>query len=473
MLFNSIQFLIFFVVITAAYFSIPHRFRWFLLLGASCVFYAAFIPVYILILFGTIIIDYIAGIQIEQADGKRRKAFLIISIVANVGVLAVFKYYNFFIDNVNYVLQQLHITANGLAYLSIALPIGLSFHTFQAMSYTIEVYRGSVPAERHFGIYALYVMFYPQLVAGPIERPQAIIHQFYEEKEFDFERVVVGLERILWGLFKKVVVSDLLSIYVNSIYNNYQSNTGFTLLVATYAFAFQIYCDFSGYSDIALGTAQVMGFDLMENFNLPYFSKSITEFWRRWHISLSSWLRDYLYISLGGNRKGVFNTYRNLMLTMLLGGLWHGASWNFVIWGFLNGTYLSVEKWLGIEVKGSAQYSLPRKIIRIFLTFNLVCLTWIFFRASSFKQAIYIIKNIFNSERFWNLRIQDTGIFSSMMLGLVLLLVFEYTYLRKHRIADITPDKGWYKPMLFSIVLLFAIIGFGVSGNDQFIYFQF
>ncbi|MBJ6108273.1 MBOAT family protein [Hymenobacter sp. BT523] len=473
MLFNSIQFLIFFVVVTTTYFLIPHRFRWFLLLAASCVFYAAFIPIYLLILFGTIVIDYIAGIQIEKAEGARRKSFLILSLVANIGVLAVFKYYNFFIDNINFLLQQSHVAADGLDYLRIALPIGLSFHTFQAMSYTIEVYRGNVPAERNFGIYALYVMFYPQLVAGPIERPQAVIHQFYEEKHFDFERVIVGLERILWGLFKKVVVSDLLGIYVNSIYNHHESNTGLTLLVATYGFAFQIYCDFSGYSDIALGTAQVMGFKLMENFNLPYFSKSVTEFWRRWHISLSSWLRDYLYISLGGNRKGTVKTYRNLMLTMLLGGLWHGASWNFVIWGFLNGAYLSLEKMFGVDVKSGSKYSLPYKLLRIFITFHLICFTWVFFRATSFSQAFYIITHIFNPTNFWNLRIQDTGIFASMSLGVVLLLLFEYLYLRKRHIAEITPAYSWKWPMAFSMVLIFLIVGFGVSGGDQFIYFQF
>lgn len=473
MLFNSIQFLIFFVVVTTLYFSIPHRFRWFLLLTASCIFYAAFIPIYLLILFGTIIIDYIAGIQIESASGARRKSFLVLSLVANVGVLAVFKYYNFFIDNVNFLLQQSHISTNGLAYLSIALPIGLSFHTFQAMSYTIEVYRGHVPAERHFGIYALYVMFYPQLVAGPIERPQAILPQFYEKKHFDFERVIVGLERMLWGLFKKVVVSDLLSIYVNSIYNNHEANTGFTLLVATYAFAFQIYCDFSGYSDIALGTAQVMGFRLMENFDLPYFSKSVTEFWRRWHISLSSWLRDYLYIPLGGSRKGKFMTYRNLMITMLLGGLWHGASWNFVVWGFLNGAYLSIEKVLGVQVKSNGNYSLFQKLFRVLITFHLICLTWVFFRASSFKQAIYIVGHIFNPVNFWNLRIQDTGIFASMSLGVAILLLFEYAYLRRRRIADITPALAWKWPVAFSLALVFLIVGFGVSGGDQFIYFQF
>jgi alginate O-acetyltransferase complex protein AlgI len=464
MLFNSIQFLIFFLIVTTTYFLIPHKYRWFLLLTASCIFYAAFIPIYLVILFGTIIIDYIAGIQIEKATGSKRKYFLVLSLVANIGVLAVFKYYNFFIDNTNFILEQLNITTQGLSYLSIALPIGLSFHTFQAMSYTIEVYRGNVPAERNFGIYSLYVMFYPQLVAGPIERPQAILHQFYEEKHFEFNRVVVGLERILWGLFKKVVVSDLLGIYTDSIFNHYQSNTGLTLLVATYSFAFQIYCDFSGYSDIALGTAQVMGFKLMENFSLPYFSKSVTEFWRRWHISLSSWLRDYLYISLGGNRKGTLKTYSNLMATMLIGGLWHGASWNFIIWGFLNGAYLSIERILNIKARSSESYSFFGRLFRVALTFNLICLTWIFFRANTFKQGWYI---------FWNLRIQDTGIFASMIMGVAILLTFEYLYLRKYLIANITPNLGWKRPLLFSITLLFLIIGFGVSGGDQFIYFQF
>lgn len=473
MLFNSIIFLIFFVIVTTLYYVLPHRFRWFMLLAASCVFYSYFVPIYILILFFTIIIDYIAGIQIEKAQGPRRKLFLVMSLVANIGILAVFKYYNFIIDNLNFVTDAVGLQNSHLPYLGILLPIGLSFHTFQAMSYTIEVYRGNYPAERNFGIYSLYVMFYPQLVAGPIERPQNVLYQFYEKHEFDFVQVVTGIQRILWGLFKKVVVSDLLGTYVNSIYNSHEQHTGFTLLFATYAFAFQIYCDFSGYSDMALGTAQTMGFRLMENFHLPYFSKSITEFWRRWHISLSTWLRDYLYISLGGNRNGKFMQYRNQMLTMVIGGLWHGASWNFVIWGFLNGLYLGIEKWLGVNVKEDARRPFLVRVGKAFLVFNLICLTWVFFRATTFAQAFGIIKGIFVTPNFFNLDIQDTGIFSSMLVGVLILLGVEFFFLRKHRIEDVTPAAGWLKPLAMATCLVLLILVFGVSEGDQFIYFQF
>ena len=263
MLFNSIQFALFFLVVTIAFFLIPHRFRWIHLLIASCVFYCAFVPIYILILFFTILIDYIAGIYIEDAQGAKRKLFLTISLVSNLGVLAFFKYYNFFIENVNALIQTMGLQVHEVPYLNILLPIGLSFHTFQAMSYVIEVYRGNQKAERHLGLYSLYVLFYPQLVAGPIERPQNVLHQFREEKKFVATEAISGLQQMIWGLFKKVVVADQLAIYVNSIYNNWEVNNGFTLLFATYCFAFQIYCDFSGYSDIALGAARVMGYRLM------------------------------------------------------------------------------------------------------------------------------------------------------------------------------------------------------------------
>ncbi len=332
MLFNSWQFLIFFPVITTLYFVLPHKYRWFLLLVASCVFYAAFVPAYLLILGATIIIDYVAGIYIEKNLGKRRLLFLIISVAANVGTLAFFKYFNFFNDNVSYLAHFI-----GWNYpiqsLKILLPIGLSFHTFQAMSYTIEVYRGHQKAEKHLGIYALYVMFYPQLVAGPIERPQNLIHQFYEQHKFEYQRVADGLKLMAWGMFKKVVIADRLSILVNQVYGNPTEFTGFPLILATVLFAFQIYCDFSGYSDIAIGAAQVMGFKLMDNFNRPYFSKSIGEFWKRWHISLSTWFKDYVYIPLGGNKVGKWHWQFNIFLVFLISGLWHGANWTYVIWG--------------------------------------------------------------------------------------------------------------------------------------------
>ncbi|MBI3220361.1 MAG: MBOAT family protein [Bacteroidetes bacterium] len=470
MLFNSIQFALFFLVVTIVFFLIPHRFRWIHLLIASCVFYCAFVPIYILILFFTILIDYIAGIYIEDAQGARRKLLLTISLVSNLGVLAFFKYYNFFIENVNALIQTLGLQVHEVPYLNILLPIGLSFHTFQAMSYVIEVYRGNQKAERHLGLYSLYVLFYPQLVAGPIERPQNVLHQFREEKKFDSSEAISGLQQMIWGLFKKVVVADQLAIYVNSIYNNWEVNTGFTLLFATYCFAFQIYCDFSGYSDIALGAARVMGYRLMTNFSLPYFSKSVTEFWRRWHISLSSWLKDYLYISLGGNRLGKWKTYRNLILTMLLGGLWHGASWNFVIWGFLNGIYLSIEKVFDInKIRAS---SLLFKCGQVFITFHLICLTWIFFRANTFKQAIGILGNMIQPLQFWNLRIQDTGIFAGMTFGFVILIIFEFFFFRKKGEAIFTMSSPtWSAAWLVGFTLL--IVLFGVSDGDQFIYFQF
>lgn len=470
MLFNSIQFAIFFVVVTVVFFLIPHRFRWIHLLLASCVFYCAFVPIYIFILLFTILIDYVAGIYIENAQGSKRKWFLTISLISNIGVLAFFKYYNFFIENINALLLNLNLKNYEVPFIHLLLPIGLSFHTFQAMSYVVEVYRGKQKAERHLGLYSLYVLFYPQLVAGPIERPQNVLHQFKEEKKFDFSEAISGLQQMVWGLFKKVVVADQLAMYVNSIYNNWEVNTGFTLLFATYCFAFQIYCDFSGYSDIALGSARVMGFKLMTNFDLPYFSKSVTEFWRRWHISLSSWLKDYLYISLGGNRFGKWRTYKNLLITMLLGGLWHGASWNFVIWGFLNGFYLSVEKFFSSHKKEAR--SILVKGLQVFITFNAICFTWIFFRANSFKQAIGIITNMANPFQFWNLRIQDTGIFASMTVGFILMILFEFFIIRPSK-ETIFTMRSWILSVVWIVSFSLLIILFGVSNGDQFIYFQF
>lgn len=277
MLFNSIHFFLFFIVVTPLYFLSPQKFKWVLLLVASCYFYMVFVPVYILILGFTIVIDYFAGILLEKTVGKKRKYWLIASLIANIGVLAVFKYYNFLNNNLSEFLSSIGYH-NIVPNLSILLPIGLSFHTFQAMSYTIEVYRGHQKAERHFGIYSLYVMFYPQLVAGPIERPQNLLHQFYEKHEFNYERVVEGLKLMLWGLFMKLVIADRLAIYVNAVYNNVGQHSGKTLALATIFFAFQIYCDFAGYSNMAIGAARVMGFKLMTNFNRPYFSRSISEF---------------------------------------------------------------------------------------------------------------------------------------------------------------------------------------------------
>ena len=395
MLFNSIDFLIFFPVVTGLYFLLPHRFRWILLLVASCVFYMFFIPIYILILFVTITIDYVAGINIEKSKGKGRKMFLSLSVVSLCAFLFFFKYFNFF--NANFAAMARFLDLRyPIPLLNIILPIGLSFHTFQSLSYVIEVYRGHQKSERNFGIYALYVMFYPQLVAGPIERPQNLLHQFYEKHSFEPRRVADGLKLMLWGMFKKVVIADRLAVLVNQVYDNPHDYTGLWLILATVFFAFQIYCDFSGYSDIAIGAANVMGFRLMQNFNRPYFAKSIAEFWKRWHISLSTWFRDYLYIPLGGNRVSVPRWYFNLFVTFLVSGLWHGANWTYVAWGALNGAYLIAGIWYNqlVGPRIPPRYLRLGNLAKTLGTFALTCFAWIFFRARNIGDAIHVVGNL-------------------------------------------------------------------------------
>jgi alginate O-acetyltransferase complex protein AlgI len=391
MLFNSFEFLLFFPVVTTLYYLLPHAYRWLMLLLASCYFYMAFVPEYILILGLTIVVDYGAGIFIERSTGRRRKLFLIASILVTCFILFVFKYFNFFNDNARFLFHTL-----GLAYpverFNILLPIGLSFHTFQSLSYVIEVYRGNQKAEKHFGIYSLYVMFYPQLVAGPIERPQNILHQFYEKKKLEWSNLVVGGRLILWGLFKKVVVADRVAIFANMVFDNPTQYQGFQTLFGMVFFTIQIYCDFSGYSDIAIGTARVMGFDLMQNFRYPYFSTSITEFWRRWHISLSTWFRDYVYIPLGGSANGRVMQYRNQLIVFAVSGLWHGASWNFIIWGVYHGLWLIAENIF--KVPRATPLFTAKGLWRFTITISAVIVGWVFFRAKTFQGAMEIFSGL-------------------------------------------------------------------------------
>jgi len=481
MLFNSYQFLFFFPIVTILYFILPHRLRWLHLLISSCVFYMAFIPAYILILLFTIVIDYIAGIMIEEATGARRKRFLILSIAANVGVLSVFKYYNFFIENINTILSQLNITTHPLPFLGIILPLGLSFHTFQAMSYTIEVYRGKQKAEKHFGIYALYVMFYPQLVAGPIERPQNLLHQFKEEHKLDTGRITSGLRLMMWGLFKKVVIADQLGIVVKMVFSNAHIYSGSSILIAILFFSYQIFCDFSGYSDIAIGSARIMGFDLMRNFNAPYLAASISDFWRRWHISLSTWFRDYLYIPLGGNRVSMPRWYLNIILVFLISGLWHGANWTFVIWGGLHGFYMILEsltnnasKKLGIRPNSNPIILL----LKIGITFTLVTTAWIFFRANKVQDAFYIVsilpKAIIGLTH--GIHLDYLGVTKSQLMFSILLIgSLELFHYLKNKI-DITRLFEKQSP-LFRWMIYYACIVMifyeSQGNNSQFIYFQF
>lgn len=493
MLFNTVQFALFFATVTLLYYSIAQKYRWILLLLSSCYFYICFIPIYILILGFTIVVDYFAGILLETTSAKKRKYYLIASLIANIGVLAVFKYFNFINANITFLLNGINVH-NPIPYLSIILPIGLSFHTFQAMSYTIEVYRGKQKAEKHFGIYALYVMFYPQLVAGPIERPQHLIPQFYELHSFEYQKIADGLKLIAWGLFKKVVIADRLSILVNQVYDNPTKYQGLPLILATILFSFQIFCDFSGYSDIAIGSAQVMGFRLMNNFNRPYSSRSVAEFWRRWHISLSSWFRDYLYISIGGNRVSVARWFLNLFVVFLISGLWHGAKWTFVLWGALHGFYvisgiilnklkiplikiMHVDRWPLI-------YGASQKII----TFILVTFAWIFFRAKSLTDSLYISTHLFsnlNHEIYEIIGNAGNARFNFLFLNnnkqvLIIALfsifcleVVHYFQGRMNLTNFINRKPVWIRWPIYYIFIILILL-FGVfEKSQQFIYFQF
>jgi len=448
----------------------------------------AFIPVYILILGITITIDYFAAILIEESEGDRKKIYLIISIVSTCMVLFIFKYFNFFNSSFASIADFFHLNYPIHA-LNIILPIGLSFHTFQSLSYVIEVFRGEQKAERHFGIYSLYVMFYPQLVAGPIERPQNLLHQFYEEHTFDYDRVTSGLKLMAWGMFKKVVIADRLAIAVNSIYSNPSAYNGPTLALGTVCFAFQIYCDFSGYADIAIGAARVMGFRLMENFNRPYLSKTTAEFWKRWHISLSTWFRDYLYISLGGNRVARWKRHRNLLITFFLSGLWHGANWTYVMWGVVNGVYLVIGLWTE-KIRNTVTRSIglsrfPRvhNAAKVTITFILTCLAWVFFRARNISDAFYILTHMWSG---WGAMLSWKGgarevlknttldymelIIAAVAIGIMIII---HSYIKKERQAPVFSEKPLVFRWSLYYGLLVLILFFGVFSRTQFIYFQF
>lgn len=475
MVFSSFEFLLFFPIVTFLYFTIPYRFRWILLLLSSCIFYAFFKWEYILILFFTIIVDYYAAFWIDRSQGRQRKMALAVSLIANIGVLALFKYYYFLIDNFNSITFRL----NGSIYeprWDIILPIGLSFHTFQAMSYTIEVYRGHQKVERNFGIYALYVMFYPQLVAGPIERPQNILHQFYKKFDFDEARVVSGLRLMLWGFFKKMVIADNFATYADVVFTDVHRYQGLPLLVAILFYSVQIYCDFSGYSDIAIGSARVMGFKLMTNFKRPYLAKSIAEFWKRWHISLSSWFRDYLYIPLGGNRVAIPRWYLNILIVFLVSGLWHGASWNFVIWGGLHGIY-QIFGHLTRNIQKTVFTPLGKLggLLQNWITVALAVFAWIFFRAENFKDARYFASHLFSrSSHSWRevIALITPETLFTLGLGFSILYMIEKMQEKINVGAWIDQRSQWQRWGIYYFFTFFILV-FGYFGAMQFIYFQF
>jgi len=490
MFFNSIQFLIFFPVVVIIYFALPYKYRWIALLIASYYFYMCWKAEYIILIIASTLIDYYAAIQMERHKNKsQRKKYLLLSLFSNLGLLFAFKYFHFFSDSLQFALNQFNIFYESPTF-KLLLPVGISFYTFQTLSYSIDVYRGERKAEKHLGYFALYVSFFPQLVAGPIERSTRLLPQFSKRHDFDYDRVTNGLKLMLWGFFKKVVIADRLAILVNQIYNNVDCYSGIPLLIATYFFAFQIYCDFSGYSDIAIGAAQVMGFNLMDNFNRPYYAKSISEFWKRWHISLSTWFRDYLYIPLGGNRVKKWCWYSNLFIVFLVSGLWHGANWTFAIWGAIHGFYL-IFAILSRKIRNKIYhffriYKYPKinKVFKVLITFHLVLFAWIFFRANSIHDAIYIVVNIFdiNLQDFLD-KLFSTGATQSyfgltkkgLILSLMTIFFMESIHLiqRHKKMRSFLSEKPiWFRWSVYYAMIMF-IISFGEFGLTEFIYFQF
>lgn len=471
MLFNSFAFLLFFIVVTLAYYLLNHRWRWLMLLIASCYFYAFLIPIYLLVLFLIILIDYTAGIYIESNRGNTRRLYLAISIISNLSVLSVFKYHNFFVENVNLISRLFSANAGLLSFWKLALPVGLSFHTFQAMSYTIEVYKGRQPAEKRLGIYALYVMFYPQLVAGPIERPQNLIPQFNIKHQVNYDGMVAGLKWMLWGFFMKVVVADRLGIYVDYVFRNVEVHSRLALITAVFFYTFQIYSDFGGYSLIALGAARVMGINLSLNFNRPYLAVSLMDFWKRWNITLSQWFRDYVYFPLGGSRVTIAKYVFNVLVVFILSGLWHGANWTFIVWGLLHGILLLVSYF---KKRVWPHLNIPKSLSTI-STFLVISFAWIFFRSRNLKEASIIIKRIFNPKTVQVVEgeFDERSLLIYSGIGILTIILTEL-------IAEYLPGKfhllhsknEWIR-MATCIVIIVVIILFGVFDGSQFIYFQF
>lgn len=439
-------------------------------------------PEYIILIMISTLVDYFVGIKIHAAKLLLKKKLLLgVSLLVNLGLLFTFKYWNFFSESFRELLTNYTIQLDPLT-LKILLPVGISFYTFQTLSYTIDIFRGKLKPQKHLGIFAVYVSFFPQLVAGPIERARNLLPQFFEKQVFDYVRVTNGLKLMLWGFFKKVVIADNLAVIVNTVFNDASSYTGLPLIVATIFFAFQIYCDFSGYSDIAIGAAQVMGITLMDNFRRPYFSRSISEFWKRWHISLSTWFKDYLYIPLGGNRVSIPRWYLNLIIVFVVSGLWHGANWTFIVWGALHGSYLILEILLKPLKNRFLTFVNPKnkfpwlvKFIEISITFCLVTFAWIFFRANSLSDAWYIITNLFS-----NLTLNFSGVFIGADWFDLIIIVFMIGMMELIHVFQ-EHDKLRYflseKPLAFQwfiyLVLVLLILLFGAFDSTQFIYFQF
>jgi alginate O-acetyltransferase complex protein AlgI len=468
MLFNSLHFLFFLPCVVGFYYLLPHKYRWLLIFVASCYFYMAFVPKYILILFLIILIDYAAAMVIEKSIGRRRLIFLVTSLLANILLLCFFKYFNFLNQNLVSVFSFMGKDFHPIN-LNIILPIGLSFHTFQSMSYTIEVYRGNQKAERHLGYFANYVLFFPQMVAGPIERYDRLGDELKVERKPLYQNFSDGFKLILFGLFIKMTIADNIAPYVNQIYLEPLKYNSVEVLMAVFLFSFQIYADFFGYSTIALGCARLLGINIMDNFKTPYLAKSVTEFWSRWHISLSTWFRDYLYIPLGGNRVKLLRWTLNVLIVFTISGLWHGANWTFVVWGILHGMVLLLERYFSVLFKFKIQEEW--NVVNIFLvlkTFVVTSFIWIFFRAESFDKVKQIIKAIVRNNQ---LAFSDLTMLMPLLAVLGIIL-FDFFLYNSRFDVKLNCYQTPYRWLLYS-ALLFCLMALSGTQKFTFIYFQF
>lgn len=483
MLFNSFTFAIFLPIVFLIYWAIPHKWRWIVLFISSYYFYMSWNVKYVALILFTTFISYACALGLERADGPKKKKILIVStMIASLGCLFFFKYFNFASESIANILNLFTLQVHPVT-LNLLLPVGISFYTFQTLGYVIDVYRGDVKAEKNFGKYATFIAFFPQLVAGPIERTKNLMPQILEEHKFDYEKAASGLRLMAWGFFKKIVIADTLAVSVDTVYDSLRMYKGFPLLVVSVLFSIQIYCDFAGYSDIAIGTARLFGIDLMKNFDSPYFSTSVKDFWARWHISLSTWLRDYIYIPLGGNRVSKGRNAFNLMATFLISGLWHGANWTYVVWGGIHGFAQVVEKFL-FKLKKKDKNQKPGGIkwwISVFVTFVFATFAWVIFRAETISDAFYVLGNMFQGITNPALYVSQITTYLGMdkltLLGMIisvgLLTVFDYYSLTVDVLGKLKEKKKTVRWIVYVAFILFLIFNVPATSGQEFIYFQF
>lgn len=477
MLFNSLSFAVFLPVVFAIYWLLPHKYRWLVLLVSSYYFYMSWNVTYVVLIAFTTFVSYSTALMIGKGKVEK-KLLLAIAIFVCVGILVFFKYFNFFSKSISEFFGLSGIRYQPLTF-NLILPVGISFYTFQTLSYVIDVYRGTVIPEKNFGIYALFISFFPQLVAGPIERTKNLLPQLKEEQKFDYDKASYGLKLMAWGFYKKIVIADMLAVFVDRVYNNLNAFQGLSLIIPTVFFAFQIYCDFSGYSDIAIGTAKLFGIDLMHNFKSPYFSSSIKEFWSRWHISLSTWFKDYIYIPLGGNRCGKFKHARNLMLTFLISGLWHGANWNYVVWGGIHGLGQIIEGLFRKRKKAQGFNGI--RILSILFVFLFCCIAWVFFRTNSLEEAGYVFCHMFNGISSPGSYIRNTfmdfqnnkSALLSLMVCLIPLFIYDFLSLKYDVIEKLGSLKLPVRWLFYTGLTVMILIFSKKGGAAEFVYFQF